>query len=307
MQLLGRLDVGDQPALHRAVHELELLGEGGQPLQGQVELDVAVGVLDVVDGVGEVARQAARLAQAQEGILGIERGDDRPRANLLAVTQPHAPDLAVLDQELLDLRLEAHLAAVLLEDLLEGRREGADAALRDLEVVGVAGGVVVRHGERAALGEGAHVRAVDGRGGERAEDGVVLARLLEELAHHLDGASVAELAQRPALLLVGRRRDDLLERRRRLVHVALEHVLEDGEVGAEAVERVQGVDAVVLGQVVGQVDGVRVADEGGVALVAEDREGALGRISSKPCWSSSRYLIISSRKISSAQAPTLCL
>ena len=100
----------------------------------------------------------------------------------------------------------------------------------------------------------------------------MLARLLEEIAHHLDCAAVAELAERLARRFVGRRRDDVLERRRDVVRVLVEHVLEDGEVGAEAVECVQGVHSVVFGQVVGEVDGVRIADEGSVSLVAEDGE-----------------------------------
>ena len=60
------------------------------------------------------------------------------------------------------------------------------------------------------------------------------------------------------------------------MHVLLEHLFEGREEGADAVEAVESFDAVVLRQVVGEVDRVRVTDEGGVILVAEDGEGAFG-------------------------------
>jgi hypothetical protein len=165
--------------------------------------------------------------------------------------------------------------AVTLEHLLERGGDGADAPLGDLEIVGVAGRVVVRHRQSAALGEGAHVRAVDGRGGKRALDRAVLARLLEELADHFDGASVTELGEGPSRLLVRRHGDDLLQRGRSLVHVLLEHLFEGCEEGAEAVETIECFDAVVLGQMVREVDRVGVADEGSVTLITKHGERAL--------------------------------
>ena len=74
-----------------AVHELELFGEGRKPLDRHVELHVAIGVLDVLDRVRELARQAAGLAQAQERVLRIECGDDGARSDFVAAFEPSPP------------------------------------------------------------------------------------------------------------------------------------------------------------------------------------------------------------------------
>ena len=69
-----------------------------QPVEGQVDLARRAERLEAAHRSHQVIRQLRRVNQAQEGLLGVEAGEDERSANLVAVVQHDAGSPAVAGQ-----------------------------------------------------------------------------------------------------------------------------------------------------------------------------------------------------------------
>ena len=179
-------------------------GEVRQAVDGQVDLAGAAAELEPADLLLELGVEGAGLEEVEEGDLGVGRGEDVGRLDLLAVLEDDAGRLAVLDDDPRNRGLGADLGAEGLRGAGDRVGHAAGAALRDApgteRAVDLAHVVVEQDVGRAGRVD-ALVRADDPGRRHRGLERVGLEPLVEEVLrghrHQLDEDGLLALGELP--------------------------------------------------------------------------------------------------------------